>query len=332
MNVQKERVEYIDLFRGIGIVLMIMGHIGFGNKFDHYIHAFHMPMFYFVSGLFFKTKSKAAISTIAFIKTKAKSLLVPYLFFALFHFLIACMLEKTFLYKNLLHIFSFNTYGMPIAGALWFLTSLYITEVLYFLLDRYVNNMKLRNVIILLFVVVGNLENVVLPYRLPFAMGPSFVGLGLFHLARVMRCYREGIVYNRIMRVPVVAYIIGGVVVTISIFLNGYINMRMGEYACIPLFWINAMGSIIVGLLWSKLLTEKFRNKLVLWLTNVGKNSIVYLCLNQLVILLLNKCIEYIELPQVLSIFLVFILVMVILFGCGHVIINTRLKFIIGKS
>lgn len=42
-------VEHIDIIRGIGILLMIMGHIDFGENFDIYIHAFHMPVFYVIS-------------------------------------------------------------------------------------------------------------------------------------------------------------------------------------------------------------------------------------------------------------------------------------------
>lgn len=53
MNEQVNRVSYIDFFKSIGILLMIMGHIGFGNTFDIYIHAFHMPMFFFISGYLF---------------------------------------------------------------------------------------------------------------------------------------------------------------------------------------------------------------------------------------------------------------------------------------
>mgnify|MGYP007030225338 CR=1 FL=1 len=34
---------------------MIMGHVGFGGHFDKWIHAFHMPMFFFVSGMFFRS-------------------------------------------------------------------------------------------------------------------------------------------------------------------------------------------------------------------------------------------------------------------------------------
>ena len=50
------RVQYMDVFRGIGIILMIMGHIWFGTYFDIFKAAFHMPMFFFISGFFFQHK------------------------------------------------------------------------------------------------------------------------------------------------------------------------------------------------------------------------------------------------------------------------------------
>ena len=48
-----KRVDYVDIFRGIGIILMILGHMSFATtQFDHYIHAFHMPLFYFLQKYF----------------------------------------------------------------------------------------------------------------------------------------------------------------------------------------------------------------------------------------------------------------------------------------
>ena len=57
---QNQRIEYIDIAKGMGIILMIMGHIGYGELFHRFIHAFHMPLFYFCAGLLYKEKSKAA--------------------------------------------------------------------------------------------------------------------------------------------------------------------------------------------------------------------------------------------------------------------------------
>ena len=55
-TIRKSRMDYIDIYRAFGIILMVMGHIGFGGKFDKFIHAFHMPMFFFISGFFYKEK------------------------------------------------------------------------------------------------------------------------------------------------------------------------------------------------------------------------------------------------------------------------------------
>lgn len=54
MIIVKQAADYMDVFRVCGIILMVMGHIGFDDKFDKFIHAFHMPMFFFISGFFIK--------------------------------------------------------------------------------------------------------------------------------------------------------------------------------------------------------------------------------------------------------------------------------------
>ncbi len=74
---EQSRAEHIDNFRAFGIILMVMGHIGFGRHFDKFIHAFHMPMFFIVSGMFLSIKDEPSI----FMKKKVKSLLLPYAFF-----------------------------------------------------------------------------------------------------------------------------------------------------------------------------------------------------------------------------------------------------------
>lgn len=57
------RLDYIDVFRSLGILAMIMGHIGFGGRFDYFIHAFHIPMFFFISGFFIEKKVVVLVST-----------------------------------------------------------------------------------------------------------------------------------------------------------------------------------------------------------------------------------------------------------------------------
>lgn len=49
-----ERVNYIDYIRAIGIILMVLAHIPLSDSFVHYVHGFHMPLFFVVSGYCYK--------------------------------------------------------------------------------------------------------------------------------------------------------------------------------------------------------------------------------------------------------------------------------------
>lgn len=43
-----ERKRYIDLIKGIGIILVIMGYINFANSFiKEWIYLYHMTLFFF---------------------------------------------------------------------------------------------------------------------------------------------------------------------------------------------------------------------------------------------------------------------------------------------
>lgn len=52
----KVRDVNIDILKGIGMLLVIIGHSGCPWPFYQAINAFHMPLFFIVSGLFFSTK------------------------------------------------------------------------------------------------------------------------------------------------------------------------------------------------------------------------------------------------------------------------------------
>ena len=57
-NREVQRIEYLDVARGIAIILMIIGHIIKNTQFINVIYSFHIPIFVFISGFFFKGKEK----------------------------------------------------------------------------------------------------------------------------------------------------------------------------------------------------------------------------------------------------------------------------------
>lgn len=129
------RKDYLDILRGIGIFYVILGHIVHISYVFQYIYSFHMPLFFFISGMLFAPSKYK--STSDYIKKKAKSLLIPYFFFY-----IVCLVYWYFVeYKlfgrsgdtTFLREFYLMFSGcVSIAGGpLWFLPSLFCVEILY---------------------------------------------------------------------------------------------------------------------------------------------------------------------------------------------------------
>lgn len=76
------RVFWLDAVKGIGIALIVLGHIwsiGEPSIYYEYIYSFHVPLFFFVAGLGFQSP---ALGFAQHIRRKATSLIVPYLWYA----------------------------------------------------------------------------------------------------------------------------------------------------------------------------------------------------------------------------------------------------------
>ena len=313
----KQRLDYIDIFRSLGIIAMVMGHIGFGGKFDHFIHAFHMPMFFFISGFFYRRRD---CSIGEYVGKKAKSLLIPYISFGIGHYFVKIVLSG-FSIRPLIRLFTINTGGLPIAGALWFLTALFFTDIIFFLLDRW--NVKW---LIIPLALIGSFADQLLHYPLPWALSASFVGLGLYWFGEMSKKYEDKLV--KLLNMNWWQILVIGAITTALIFVNGYINMREGTYAFIPLFWINALLSVYVGISISKMMSKIDKIK---WLTSIGRNSIVYVCLNQFVIMVLFKLFIYIQIPTIVARIFILVLSMIILYWLAELFTRTKLKVFIAK-
>ena len=86
------RLLYIDYVRGLAMVLVIAGHVNFGHIFSNFIHLFHIPIFYYISGYLFNGLKQ--ISFQSFISKKINSLIIPSLFFGICHVLLFYILVK----------------------------------------------------------------------------------------------------------------------------------------------------------------------------------------------------------------------------------------------
>ena len=53
---RNKRIEWIDIFKGVAIFLVVVGHLNVGDILHNFIYGFHLPAFLFVSGIFYKQR------------------------------------------------------------------------------------------------------------------------------------------------------------------------------------------------------------------------------------------------------------------------------------
>lgn len=306
---------------------MIMGHVGLGGHFDKWIHAFHMPMFFFVSGMFFRSDNQYSAKD--FIRKKAKSLLFPYVMLGLLQYIIWQVARYPKIdVTPLRHLFFINTDGLAIAGALWFLTALFAADIIYFTIRKYIHSKFVYNILIFSIAVIGNIENIILPFKLPYSLGAAFVGVGLMHLGWIFFHDEKT---KQMLNMTLKRTVVLAGVITILILVNGYVNMRIGEYACIPLFWINAVFATLVGINISRFLEKKFSKSVINEVSYIGRNSIIYVCLNQLIIMGMTRMVSVLEFSKVINKCIILLGTMIVLRILSYVCMNTKLKMIFGK-
>ena len=129
-----KRIEYIDVARGIGILLVVLGHNDFGyiSVFGHkLIYSFHMPLFFFLSGYFINV----SVSFVEFFKKRFNSLLKPYLF-TIFIIYFTSISFDNMSFGTALRRIAKSMYGAGYYidwGQLWFLPHLFVASLYAFL-------------------------------------------------------------------------------------------------------------------------------------------------------------------------------------------------------
>lgn len=132
---QNKRISWVDILKGIGIILVVLGHIYKNEHIYNWIYSFHMPLFFFAAGYVYKKKN-----ILEDLKKRAQSVLVPYFIFGIIGLVYWLLLERRFrestmssteaiigLFRGQENTLDFNVH-------LWFLPCFFVTAVLFNLL------------------------------------------------------------------------------------------------------------------------------------------------------------------------------------------------------
>lgn len=140
-----KRIEYLDIARGIGILLVVLGHNDFGAVspfFHQVIYSFHIPLFFFLSGYFINS----ALPFFDYFKRRFHVVLKPYLFTIFLIYFASVSFEKMGFQTAIGRIVK-SLYGTGYYidwVALWFLPHLFVVSLYAFIFIIIVSRLRNR--------------------------------------------------------------------------------------------------------------------------------------------------------------------------------------------
>ncbi|MBQ9140327.1 MAG: acyltransferase family protein [Lachnospiraceae bacterium] len=157
----KKRIIYLDIARGIGMILVVMGHVEYVNiTVRQFISAFHMPLFFLISGILIWEKQEEERSLTELTKRKLRGIMLPYAVFSLLSF---CVEGGRIAVKGLEQwdvVFRqlFQSLCLQGVSTLWFLPALFMSELLFIGIRKKTKNNWTIAIIFVIVVIVAFLN------------------------------------------------------------------------------------------------------------------------------------------------------------------------------
>ncbi|MFS0980332.1 acyltransferase family protein [Enterococcus casseliflavus] len=342
----KGRLKYLDTSKGLGILLIIYGHItAIDNPIDTWMSSFKITIFFIITGYLLAHKGVAKkISLKEYINKLFKALLIPYFLFSIlatiFYGLVSIPNGK-FLFTILINIYM--TLSFRGISTLWFLPALFIGQVIFFWVQSSPKIVKILSFIFSLLIsfmtviLLNNLENVLGDslYHL-ISMPILTLGKGLIAFWFIFVGY-----YSYKLLAPLKStLLIGFVFFILNIFISKFntgIDLNFLNFGSTPIlfFLCGILGSIGTILIF-KSLTERMFFPI---LNFCGNNSLILMCTHlpfgiAVIMYLYNKFFTMPTVPS-FSFYVHTLMILAVLMILEYFIIifvNKKASFLIGKK
>lgn len=258
---EKIRNNYIDFLKGIGIILVILGH--HKNILTNWIYSFHMPLFFILSGVFHKNEE----SFFKFIKKKSKGLLVPYYVLSAILFVFWLVIgrkygesaiNKTPIKESFAGIFygiirikgvSSMEWGEP----MWFLLCLFVVSTIFYFLCK----LDLKKVILieifLFFISITSKKYI--PIALPWNIQRAFIDIIFYSIGYYCRTFIKDQSSKKFFQIGIICLFVNLSIYFNNKYFKGLINYNIdliyliggffGSFAIINLFKVVKKNRII---------------------------------------------------------------------------------------
>ena len=281
------RLKWLDISKGIAIILMVVGHTSIPDVFSRFIFAFHMPLFFIASGW---TTKWEKLKSCEFVVHRLKSIILPFVYYSAIVLLVQIVTKGDGGVK-LLNRLQYGWQGY----ALWFVPILFLASVL----GRFIHmahNIYFRYSAMLALVLFGaylRYIDLYLPWSLssvPYAC--FFILLGT-----------ELNSFQRVIEKASLSLFIGCFVLTSLATFFGKMDMAWNAvFPVVPLIIGAVSGTLMVFILSSYI--DRHTELLSKLLSKIGKETFVVVAFSQEIIILLH---DYTSLHSVFCYFILIV-------------------------
>jgi acyltransferase len=332
------REKWIDNAKVIGIYLVVLGHFQLLPQFaDHFIYAFHMPLFFLLSGLLHKPVTNRRL----FVQKNFKHLLVPYFYFyviSYIYFLASGFSDgknnSDVIIKPLVGLLVGVGYSTNISTSvnhpLWFLVALFFVKVLFAVIEKTGRLFSAFIILILVAAVVFlKLNNV----DLWFSLDSAILALPFYYLGVLLKQYNASRIINGGKYVTAFYFVMVAVLTYILASFNGAVDMNTSKWGNnIFLFYAAGVsGSFMIAAL------SSLCNFITIQIWDIiAKNTLIIMCLQSIIkslVLIVAKYAGYqlvSPTPIIQATLLTFLIIILSLIPIF--IINKYFPFIIGNG
>lgn len=279
------RVVWVDIAKGLGIVLVIAGHLFRSDSYASVlIFSFHMPLFFFLAGV---VEHDCNLKFSEYFKKGLKGLILPWCIFYMIGLAVTLCIPAWFADFDIsltpMAIYTMSAENVHV-GQIWFLACLFNVKILFYLFHKFI--IKNRNMPFIVFslavitIVQKLLEEfafVHFPYQLlPFQFGEALIGLLFYIMGYFYKSYKD----EPSKAVSFFTFVICFVLILASPY-NGHVNIESMYLAQDYFFYIFAFAGIYLTVLIAKYIEKcswGYQNKRLL--QYMGRNSLYMFALH----------------------------------------------------
>lgn len=257
------RISWIDICRGIAILFVMYAHALPSDSYRYMFYAFHMPLFFFLSGIVFKENFPSYWS---FVKKSFKTIMLPYFLFAVLTYFFWFLKEHTT--HNTMHDFLQQIYGIFYGNgnggylyfnvALWFLPCLFLARIGFAAITRISTQMRFLLPVLFGLSIIGYVLSTYYSFlKLPFGMETAFTAIVFFGLGFLLKKKEQ--IFQFVQKYNIAVFFIGLIVLMSLAFLNyqqfgAQIDLRVNRLNNYFLFYFAAMAGIFCWIAFSMIL------------------------------------------------------------------------------